>query len=307
MVAAREMVGERCMAQSNESGDPEPRARLSRRATLGGLAVASAATLLPITLVSAQAAVRLPRLIDVHHHHVPPEYLAPVKEGAARLKTALPPPMRDWTPAKSLEAMDRNGIAASVLVLAQSQGAWNHDDLAGMARLARQCNEFGAKMVQDHPGRYGFYAWLPMPDIDGSLKEIAYGLDELKAEGIGFFTSYDNKWPGDPAFAPVFEELNRRKAVVYFHPWAPPCCGGLIPGVSDNYIEYTQDTARAVLSLLFSGSLARCRDIRWVFSHGGGPIPVLAGRVNTLATTRGPDLSKVAPDGIIAELKRLHY
>jgi predicted TIM-barrel fold metal-dependent hydrolase len=146
-----------------------------------------------------------------------------------------------------------------------------------------------------------------MPDIEGSLKEIEHALDTLKADGIGLMTSYGDTWPGDPAYAPVFQELNRRKAIVYFHPLAPNCCGTLMPGITPSILEYPADTSRAVLSLLMNGALARYRDIRWIFSHGGAAIPVLAGRIVNTASRPGKDLTPIAPDGIEAELQKLHY
>jgi hypothetical protein len=101
----------------------------------------------------------------------------------------------------------------------------------------------------------------------------------LKADGIGLMTNYGEKWPGDPTYASVFDELNRRKAVVYFHPTVANCCRNLIPNVPPAMIEFPHDTTRAVISLLYSGSLARLRDIRFIFSHAGGTIPMLAGRL----------------------------
>jgi len=129
----------------------------------------------------------------------------------------------------------------------------------------------------------------------------------LKADGIGFMTSYGDKWPGDPAFREVFEELNRRKAIAYFHPLAPNCCGGmLVPGVTGSPVEYLFDTTRAVISLLVNGRLANLKDVRFLFSHAGGTIPMLAGRiVNALKGRK--DIAEIAPEGIDAELRKLHY
>ncbi|MGH9761391.1 MAG: amidohydrolase family protein, partial [Blastocatellia bacterium] len=160
-------------------------------------------------------------------------------------------------------------------------------------------------LVRDHPDRFGFFAAVPLPDTEGSLREIAYALDVLKADGVGLLTSYGDKWPGDPAYAAVFDELNRRKAVVYFHPTVPNCCKNLIPSIAPPLIEYPHDTTRAVVSLLFSGSFARLRDIRFIFSHAGGTIPMLAGRIAQLE--HPADLNKTAPNGVEYELKRLHY
>jgi predicted TIM-barrel fold metal-dependent hydrolase len=131
-------------------------------------------------------------------------------------------------------------------------------------------------------------------------------LDTLKADGIGLMTSYGDSWPGDPRFAPIFQELNRRKAVVYFHPLAPNCCGGLIPGAPASLIEYPHDTARAVLSLLVNGAFARYTDIRFIFSHAGASIPVLAGRIANGLKNR-KNLAEIAPEGVEQQLKKLHY
>jgi predicted TIM-barrel fold metal-dependent hydrolase len=119
-------------------------------------------------------------------------------------------------------------------------------------------------------------------------------------------TSYGDKWLGDPAFASVFEELNRRKAVVYVHPSAPDCCRDLMSYVPAALTEFPHDTTRAVTSLLFSGSFARSRDIRFIFSHAGGTVPMLAGRIARLGGAL-PDLAEKLPNGVDYELQRLHY
>ena len=147
---------------------------------------------------------------------------------------------------------------------------------------------------------------LPIFDIDATLREIEYALDVLKADGIGLQTNYGDKWLGHPAYRPVLEELNRRKAVVYVHPLAAACCGNLSVGAFPAVIEVPHDTTRTVTSLLLSGSFARYRDIKWLFSHAGGTVPMLAGRINAFYGAR-PNLKEFAPDGIEAEFRRLYY
>ena len=128
----------------------------------------------------------------------------------------------------------------------------------------------------------------------------------LKADGVGLMTSYGDKWPGDPAYTPIFEELNRRKAVVYIHPTGPDCCRDLIPDVPYVMTELPHDTTRAVTSLLFSGSFARFRDIRFIFSHAGGTLPMVAGRIARQSSVI-KKLAERLPNGVEYELKRLHY
>ena len=203
-------------------------ASVSRRSLLAGLG----ATALSAALPSARLAAASPGFIDVHHHHVPPALAAAAAAYAARTGTPVAGPIKDWTPEKSLASMDTNGVATSVLVLANSTGVWELNDPASLRRMARACNEYGAEMVRRYPGRYAFFAWLPVPDIAGCLEEITYALDHLGASGIGFYTSYGTRWAGDKAFTPIYDELDRRKAVAYYHPLAPACCNDLIPGVS---------------------------------------------------------------------------
>lgn len=270
---------------------------LSRRQVLSGLGAAAGTLLLPSSAWTA-APPGGAGFIDVHHHVFPPEFLA-----VARANSVSPAVIEQWTLARTLEEMDRNGIASAVASITQP-GVW-YGDVEQGRKLARQCNEYMAKLAADNPGKFGFFAALPLPDTEGSLRELTYALDTLKADGIGMMTSHGDKWAGDPQFAPVLEELNRRKAVVYYHPTGADCCRTLMSSVTPNLIEYPHDTARAITSLLFTGSLMKYRDIRFLFSHAGGTLPVLAGRIAQLATPK--DRAEKMPQGLNAELARLHY
>jgi predicted TIM-barrel fold metal-dependent hydrolase len=274
---------------------------------LTALTAVGVTALLPGRGLLAQPSSPTRHLVDTHHHYYPAEIINGWQDYSTRHgQTRLQPAVAQWTPKSSLDEMDKGGVATSILSLASIPGVWFGLDAPGMRRMSRLCNEYAAKMVQDHPGRYGLFASLPMPDVDGSLTEIEYAFDTLKADGINLSTSFGDKWPGDPTYKPVFEELNRRKAVVFFHPYAPNCCAGLGTGVPDGVLENPYDSGRAVTSLLYSGSLARLRDIRWLFSHGGGVMPMLAGRVSFFAQSR-KDIKEIAPGGVMAELRRLYY
>jgi predicted TIM-barrel fold metal-dependent hydrolase len=197
--------------------------------------------------------------------------------------------------------MDQVGIGTAMLSITSPGVTFGADPV----EWARRVNETGAKTVRDHPGRFGLFAALPLPDVEGSLREIEYGLDTLKADGIGLFTSYRDKWLGDPAFVPVMEELNRRKAVVYFHPTAASFAFNVIPNIPPPTIEFPFDTTRAITSLLFGGTFHRCPNIRWIFSHGGGALPMLASRLAGLAKNR-PELNARVPNGVMHELSKLY-
>jgi predicted TIM-barrel fold metal-dependent hydrolase len=253
-----------------------------------------------------QAAARASYRIDVHHHFYPPEYQKAWLDWEDQRKLPHYPSQVAWTPAKSLEEMDKAAIKTAILSVPSTPGQWFDGGPALATRMARICNDYAAAMVREHKGRFGLFATLPMLDIDASLKEIEYALDTLKADGIGLQTNYGDKWPGDPLYKPVFAELNRRKAIVYFHPLVANCCANLSVGAFPAVIEVPHDTTRAVVSLLLSGSLARYRDISWIFSHGGGTVPMLAGRINSFFHFR-KDISEIAPDGVEGELTRLHY
>lgn len=241
--------------------------------------------------------------VDVHHHLYPPRY---IEELGGHLLADSPAGVSrpaDWSPAGSIDEMDKNGIATSVLSLVP--GVWFGDD-AEARRRARECNEWAVRLARDHPGRFGVFASLPLPDVEGSLREIEYAIDTLKVEGIGLITSVNDVYPGTPAYAPVFDELNRRKTVVYFHPQCPACCRNLIPEVAGAVLEFTMDTSRTIVSLLFSGTLARCPDISFIFSHSGGTLPLHVQRL-----VRLPNLDKKfaprVPKGVMHELQKLYY
>ncbi len=242
--------------------------------------------------------------IDVHHHFYPPEFIKAVVEFSGGFNL---PAVKAWTPGASLEQMDENGVSTSMLSLWSIPGVWMGADEASMRRWARLVNDYAADMKRDHPGRFGLFSALPMPDVGGSLEEIEYAFDVLGADGVAMMTNFGDKWPGEPEYRPVFEELNKRGAVVYFHPVAPTCCAGaLVPGIQESWGEVVFDTGRAVLSLLFSGAFTEFTNIKWIFSHSGGTVPVIAQRTATLAQ-HSPKLKEIAPQGIDYELTRLYY
>ena len=243
-------------------------------------------------------------LIDVHHHIMPPAYAAVVGPGMTARNPHNAAQVLRWTPAGSIEAMDRTGIAASITSIS-TPGVW-FGDVAEARRLSRACNDFAAGMERDFPGRFGFFATVPMPDVDATLDEIRHAFDTLDACGIAIMTNYGRAWPGDPKFAPVFDELNRRKAVVYVHPILPEACQDMMPGVGESALEYLFDTARAIASLLYNGSLLRWPDIRFIFSHSGGAMPPLAERVTRMAD-RDRKVSPKPAQGCMAELKGLYF
>ena len=236
--------------------------------------------------------------IDVHHHISPPGYIAELDP-----KGIITRDTREWTPQQSIDLMDKGGVQVALTSIT-TPGLW-FGDTRGTQKLTRLCNDYAAKLVSDYPKRFGMFVNLPLPDIDNTLKEIEYGLDVLKADGVVFFTSYGDKWLGDPAFDPVFEELNRRKAVIYVHPTTAACCTNVLQGINDSLIEYGTDTTRCIAQMILTGRSSRFSDVRMIWSHGGGTMPFLI--VRFLRGSRAPHLAKHVPNGFIHEARRFFY
>ena len=239
-------------------------------------------------------------IIDVHHHIMQPDFLR-IQEARIRRTGYWGEKLTEWTPSWSIDQMDQTGGDVSILSIS-APGSWT-GKVDESRKLARTLNEYTAQLARDYPTRFGFFATIPLPDVEGSLAELTYALDVLKADGICLLTNYDGKYPGDPAFAAVYDELNRRKAVVYSHPAAVDCCVNMVPGVPMAILEFMFDNTRAIVSLLQSGTLHRCPDIRFIFSHCGGALPTVAGRVSGW----GRSLGDRAPKGALHELNRLNF
>jgi predicted TIM-barrel fold metal-dependent hydrolase len=241
-----------------------------------------------------------PHRIDVHHHILPPEYVkAAARYGIGEAGGFSFP---KWSPEAALSLMDRAGIATAITSISAPGAVLGNG--AEARELARRCNEISARLVSDHPSRFGAFAVLTLPDLDGSLEELSYALDTLHLDGVVLFTSVGDRYLGDPAFEDLFAELNRRKAVVFVHPTLPPG-QALRISLPAAIIEFVFDTTRAIANLIFSGTLERYPDISMIFSHAGGTAPFLAERLSAEKVI--PKLREKAPQGAIPYLKRLYY
>lgn len=220
-------------------------------------------------------------LVDVHAHFVTEEYATAAKAAGHVLPDGMPG-WPDWDAGRHLELMDEWGLSTSVLSIS-SPGVHFGDDEAARA-LCRQVNDVGAGLARDHPGWFGHFASLPLPDVDGALAEAARALDELGSHGLAVKTNAGGVYLGAAAFEPLWEELDRRGAVVFVHPTSP--CGGadLSLGRPRPMMEFIFDSARAAADLVFAGVLVRYPGIRWIFTHGGGALPLLADRMELFRT-----------------------
>lgn len=240
--------------------------------------------------------------IDVHHHVLPPEFKAHLA-GRNQAWTGGPP-VPEWDLAMAREMMAQNGIAAAVASASPSV-SWGEPGTA--ARWARHCNELLARITHDDPTHFGGFASLPLPDTAAACRELEYAFDELHLDGVLLWASEGTQYLGDPDFEELFQELDRRKAVVFIHPnTAPP--GSNVPKLTLPYalVEFVFDTTRAVANLLYSGTLERYPSIQYIVSHAGGAVPYLAWRLG-LGEAMSPALRRNVPKGTLHYLQRLHY
>jgi len=240
--------------------------------------------------------------IDVHHHILPPQFIAWLNEQG--LDWTGGPDKPEWTPAKGIEVMDRYAIATAIASVVPSV-YWG--DIEQAKRWATHCNDFAAQIRQDHPDRYGAMATLPLPDTAAACREAEYGLDQLKLDAVILFASQGDQYLGDPAYDELMAELDKRDAVVLIHPdTAPP--GADVPKLHIPYglVEFMADTSRAVTNLLFNGAFERFPRIRWIVSHAGATIPYTAWRIS-LGELMNPEVKARAPKGTMHYLKQLYY
>lgn len=237
----------------------------------------------------AQTAAPKPRRVDFHHHYQSPgltKYLDSYKIRVSQFDRE-PLTRKEWTPAIAIEGLDKYGIDLAYTSAATyfTRMAQLHKNGASIysgqtARdLARETNDYGARVVADSKGRFRLFAVLPQHDVDGSLKEIDYALNTLKAPGFYMATSVGKSYLGDKKFEPVLEELSRRRAVVATHPNEADWALDLVEGVTAATVWYGNDTTMAIMSLLNSDAPKKYPNIRWIMSHAGGTLPYIIQRV----------------------------
>jgi len=236
--------------------------------------------------------------IDVHQHIVPPVW-ARALEAAGKDPGGWAIPA--WSRESAIAMMDQQGIATGVL---STPAPGVHLGADAAARdLAHAVNEYAAEAVKDHPDRFGLFASLPLPDVDGAAAEAAYALDDLGADGVILLSNANGRYLGDPGFEPLWAELNRRAAVVFVHPAPSPL--PMLPGTPAPLVDYVFDTTRAAVNLVLNGVIGRYPDVKVILSHGGGFLPYAAYRfVGLTATVIDP--SRTA-DNLLRDFKRFYF
>ena len=239
--------------------------------------------------------------IDVHSHFLPDFY----REAATAAGHAQPDGIAElpaWTSVGHVAVMDRLGIATSLLSI--SSPGVHFGDAAAARALARQVNDEGHRAMRAHPGRFGLFASLPAPDVDGSIAEIRYCYDHLGADGVALLTNVAGAYLGDSVLEPIFDELDRHDARVFVHPTSPACWQNTSFGRPRPMLEFLFDTTRAVVNLVLNGIVARHPGIEFIIPHAGAALPVIADRVAAFATVLA-DVDTEA--NVMRDLARLHY
>ena len=244
-----------------------------------------------------------PHRIDVHHHVIPAAYLRALdRAGVSDPIEGVAYPR--WSVEDDLDLMDRHGIRTAVVSITAPGVAFV--DGPDAAYVARTTNDAMAQLIADHPGRYGAFALVPLPDVDAALREIDYALDVLGLDGVGLFTNHRGVYLGDARFERLFAALAERDALIHVHPAQPAATDQPGFGLPPSLYEFPFDTTRMVANLLYSGTLDRHPGLRIILSHAGGTIPFLAQRL-TYAATINPQIPDDRPRDLHASLRRLYY
>ncbi|MFF4805565.1 amidohydrolase family protein [Streptomyces sp. NPDC001351] len=237
-----------------------------------------------------------PCRIDVHQHLIPPAYRAVMDRHG---ETAAGWPTPAWDAGSALAMMDRRSIATGILSIS-SPGIHFGDDTEARA-VARMVNEYAADLARDHPDRFGFFASLPLPDVDGALAEATYALDELHADGVVLLSNVRGRYLGDKEYEPLWAELDAREAVVFVHPDVPPL--PLLEGMPGPLLDFPYDTTRTAVHMTLNGVMSRHTRMKVILSHAGGFLPYAAWRF-----TAGAQFNPgTTPLGILTDLQRFYF
>ncbi len=242
--------------------------------------------------------------IDVHAHFLPEVYAAALaKHGLTRLDGGMPIPM--WNTTLALATMDKLEIDTAIISL--SSPSTHFLPVEERPDMCRQVNLAGHALTAAHPDRFGFFASLPLPDLDAALREIAHAFDTLGVDGVIIETNINGEYLGSPRFAPVFAELNRRKAVVFLHPTSPACLDTLSPTRPAPLLEFPLDTTRTIVDMLYNRTIQSNPDIRFIIPHGGAALPTLVSRIAAFSALPFIQNRPASEQEVFETLARLHY
>ncbi|QRM34161.1 amidohydrolase family protein [Microvirga sp. VF16] len=239
--------------------------------------------------------------IDVHHHLIPPDFVAAMAARGLTEVAGSPLPV-SWTPEASIEIMDANDIATAIVSV---PAPVYFGDRSEARDLARTCNESAAELVVRHPGRFGWFAVLPMPFTEDACREAVHALDVLRADGVILLGSTEGKFLGDPVFDELMAELDQRATVVFLHPNLHKTSTELGLAGPGSLIEFLCDTTRAATNLILSGTMEKYVRIRWILAHAGGFLPYVAWRLSLVDAL--PEYGLGLPQSMLTYIRRFYY
>lgn len=238
------------------------------------------------------------RRIDTHQHVVPPFWAESLDAHGGDPSGWKTP---KWSAEAAVAFMDSVGIAKGILSLtAPSVTGWQGEE---RREMARKVNDYTAELVKHEPERFGHFATVPLPDVEGAVLEAKRALDELGADGIILLSSYEGKYLGDKVFEPLWIELHERSSIVFVHPGAPNI--PVIPGIPGPMVDYPFDTTRSAVDMVLNGVLERYDKTKIILSHAGGFVPYAAGRFAVVFRYLYPD--KFSVESMTEQLKRFYY
>jgi predicted TIM-barrel fold metal-dependent hydrolase len=207
--------------------------------------------------------------IDVHHHIVPQFYIDFLHDLGVTGAFGLPLPR--VKPKEHMRILDELGIATAMASISTPGVYFKNAEFS--RKLARRCNDHLRGLMDRYPGRFGGFASLPLPDVEGACLELEHALDELQMDGVVLLSNVEGMYVGDPSYDEVFAEMAKRDVVIYVHPNDPVSPA---PSPIDTTVDTGLETSRAVLSLLKSRVFERFPKLRLILSHTGGITPYLA-------------------------------
>jgi len=236
--------------------------------------------------------------IDVHQHVVPAFWADELSANGGDPSGWQTP---EWTPEKAIAFMDSQQISTGVLSLtAPGVVGWRGHERRDMAR---RVNEYTAGLVASHAGRFGNFATLPLPDLDGALLELEHVRRTLQVDGVVLLSNYGGRYLGEPMFDPLWAELALRGMLVFIHPTKPPI--DVMEGIPGPIVDYPFDTTRTAVQLVLNGVLTRYPTLRIILSHAGGFLPYASMRfAQAGAAVHGAPLT---PEGVLHDLRSFYF
>ncbi|KAK9444472.1 amidohydrolase family protein [Metarhizium brunneum] len=237
--------------------------------------------------------------VDVHHHIMPPQ-LRGVDEGLKGMKVP------DWS-VSSDEAFNKSVNVHSAIFSVSTPGVTFISDPEESAKVARAMNEYSASLRDQNPSN-GFFATLPsLEHTDLVLREIRYAFDTLHADGVTLFTSYATPggYLGHPEYVPVWEELNRRNAVVFVHPINHKDSVYWDERLPMPAFDWPHETGRTAMDLILKRRPQQFPNVKIILSHGGGTLAALVTRACMIEL---PEFGGVmSAEDIVSQAKSFYF